>query len=472
MFDPRQLQQAMTQPQRGPQRGPQPMLSGGYQGFQGIDPNMRAMANAMAGAQQAAGKAESEYDKQASIVKTLGSMKTAPQKSMFSALAAGIRGYATNKAMKKGAAAKAAQTAAEAKEAEYAAQMKQMEAQAEREREAALLQESRFYNETQKREERAYNEGQTTSDRLYQEGITTSDRLYQEGIAEQEYTQGRADDLADDERDFEQTKGDTLEEERVNLKTEAKMGPLTPEKQARMEALDAWAREDDNKKAAIGGNPVKGNEAMRSRQMEEFYGDQARLSNMTSAVLDYKPEYFGGAGLTKNFVGKMLDFVGADADNPNVEFAAERTKYFQNLYQTVNELLKARSGAAVTKQEFERYLKENWAASWMAGPTTAQASLEATVDALSESVARRQSQNGWTLNGEGQLIKSADPNSKPHDPNAIVKWSTDRNTQKVFRDDKRKEFARRRDEIMRMPNSPEKNKLAKELLIEENRFQL
>ena len=105
------------------------------------------------------------------------------------------------------------------------------------------------------------------------------------------------------------------------------------------------------------GDPVDLESGVDTELQKGILSNQAGIEQLTRVEDGFKPEYFGVKGAAGGLLGKVQDIAGFSEGDMS-KFNAERSEYLSSLYQFSNKLIKERSGAAVTAQEWERFKKE------------------------------------------------------------------------------------------------------------------
>lgn len=341
----------------------------GAQGAQGQGPTLDEIAAAIKASRAKQAEAESKASTHNTMVKQIGDVPPPKLHSPMSALATGIRAYAMKKHMKKGATA--AEEAAQAAAAEEAATSAY-------EKKAA---------EQKLAEERAYDEKKFLFE---QEARIKAEK-------EKEIRVNAENDRRD-QRDFNQSQNDTLDE-RHFTELVGKYGN-TPE--GRLKAHEEMENTKSARARAVGGNPDATPQSVQNKEAQAIKDQQRADRTMKNLIRKFESEdgqrFFGLAADLKSFSGKAADYFGVDS--PELEkFNAAKAQFDSDLYSYANALLKARSGAAVTQQEFERFKRE-FPIGKFRGPKEFEAMLRNYAKGIHEDLAFRMAQGGYERVGD------------------------------------------------------------------------
>lgn len=171
---------------------------------------------------------------------------------------------------------------------------------------------------------------------------------------------------------------------------------------------NAMAADEKSNREQGTGYPEKSSTDI-SKDVGAIEQGQRDFSQMVSTLDEYDPEYMGVGGLLEGTAGQVMDFFGAAPENATVEFMADREKFRGNLQAFANKLIKERSGAAVTKQEFDRFMQE-YPLSKLKGQAGFESAMDGFVTRISKENYERIRTAGWVYDSDGSLIK--DPDSK------------------------------------------------------------
>lgn len=159
----------------------------------------------------------------------------------------------------------------------------------------------------------------------------------------------------------------------------------------------------------VTGERVKLPAAVVGKQAGEIFATEAGRQSLTEGVKQYDPEYMGLSGAFGGVKGRVLDFLGigqmeGDMGYESVQFNADRAEFRQGLYTYANQLIKARSGAAVTQQEFDRFLKE-FALSPNMGAQEFEKRMDDYITEMGRENYKKLRQGGWAYDEYGALVE-------------------------------------------------------------------
>ena len=166
-----------------------------------------------------------------------------------------------------------------------------------------------------------------------------------------------------------------------------------------------------------------------SKEVGKVDMDSSNLSAARDWLDKYNPDFQGASGLIKGAIGTAIDFFGAAPESPSVKFMADRDAFRNNLYGFGNQLLKARSGAAVTKPEWDRFLNE-YPLSKLKGERGFEVAMDEFITRKGKENYERMRTKGWVYDSDGSLVKDKDnPDSAP-----IIDSKYDRRSTKFYDD--------------------------------------
>lgn len=170
------------------------------------------------------------------------------------------------------------------------------------------------------------------------------------------------------------------------------------------------------------GGAVEMPAAVKGKKLGNIYATDQGKRQMIKGVDKYDPDYFGGTGLAKGLFGNAMDFFGQGGEA--TEFSADQRVFRAGMYNFANKLIKERSGAAVTKQEFDRFMKE-YPINPMLGQRNFEEAMDAYVNQMSEDVYTNMRDGGWKRNRKGQLVEDegAEPLIDGGDPSSDEYWA-------------------------------------------------
>ena len=349
-------------------------LGGGAQGAsgslgQGNGPSLDDIAKAIEAAKAKNAEATARASSHQGMVKNIGDVPRPKQHSPMSALATGIRAYAMKKHMKKGQ--KAASEASQAEAAGEAATLAY-----EKQETAEILAEKRQYEEAQ-----AIKEAEAD-----------------EVSARKAEIRANIENDRRKKRDSGYSDSDTLTEryydELVNLYGD------TPE--GRMKAHQTIEDNAASKARSAGGHPDATVNAVIAKEQAQIKDTQRADNTMKHILQKYEreggEEFFGFEADLKSTAGGIADYFRMDAGGLK-EFNARKRAFDSDLYSYANALLKARSGAAVTKQEFDRFKKEFPIRKGM-GPVEFEKVLRNYAKGIERDLAFRMSQGNYVREGD------------------------------------------------------------------------
>ena len=155
---------------------------------------------------------------------------------------------------------------------------------------------------------------------------------------------------------------------------------------------------------------------------KDIQSNEAGIEKLTRVEDGFKPEYFGVEGMGKGLMGKVADIAGF-SDSDMSKFNAERSEYLSSLYQFSNKLIKERSGAAVTAQEWERFKKE-FPVGFM-GAQEFKVRLAGYVDDMAAENKVKLRQGGWEIK-DGVLHENPDaPAMSNEEANKLIKGGSE-----------------------------------------------
>jgi hypothetical protein len=136
--------------------------------------------------------------------------------------------------------------------------------------------------------------------------------------------------------------------------------------------------------------------------LSEFFATETGRKQLIEGVEKYTPEFQGAEGMVRGAFGNVLDFFGQGGEA--VEFSADQREFRQGLWSYANKLIKARSGAAVTQQEFERFMRE-FPIDPKLGARNFEVAMDAYITQMSADNFKKMRQGGWVKNEYGQLVE-------------------------------------------------------------------
>lgn len=373
---------APTRPQMGP---PPPMGAQGATGAQGAANPSAALAKAMQQAQAKALVASAQKERYETTLKSINAYEPPKQKNAMTAIAAGLRGYATRKA---------------ANRMEEAAT-----------KEATALAESNAY-------EQAYGVA-TEAEKLKEQ------RDYAELIKAQDRAADNAEKIAEEQRKLAAKKEEEKRAQSYELTDTtaeqafwAKVDKRVKGGMSRDDAIIATQEEVDEgkeRRSAVAGTGQFGKVGQNQidKDLILYESNRQKLEKIQD---NFKPEYLGAEADVKGFIGGWDDYFRAENSGDWSDFNAERKAYFSSVYNYINEELLRRSGAAVTKPEMDRFVMEFAVPKAGTGPKAFVDSIQAVIDNTDRIIALRKSQGGYTYNQQGELVES--PGAPPIDPDA------------------------------------------------------